>query len=866
MSVTRREFISGAVAVGLSANDAEALSPSAAAPNFHNGHKSQLGIIQANVEMAWVDVDKTGGWTINTNLLFTRPQPKDLDANGYPLKSVATTSYLGKPSILTMSPTGGAVPSQKQRPGNYHRFVQGKHQALYRDQLGSHSVTVDTTGANGNVTIPGITGFVRELLYRFTDPNFKHDLSYQIINLQTSYESCTLTAMIHEDDLPAWKAGLLETPKFKTQGLITPRAKEIYSQIGCLRFMDVNFTNANNAPDWSHRTPVGYASYVGHYYRPQDCAKVDIVAADNWTFTLDFPGFVLRHGAVVHARPSKNTVARTRITDAIKGTTSTIFTTQTAHPFSIGQRLHLQSNTNWYFFPNWAKIIEVPDDTHFTVDVPSIVNVNGTVTAGQRTVTNIDTTWLHAQMTVSGAGIPANTTVRSVDVVGTSGQITLSANATANGPQTLTIQYPGAFNARNVSGYAFVPTTLNVNGTGEKILLNEGGAPVGLLVSSQTSGGPNPQGQLLNTLWATFIYNEALDGWMTYQARTALQVHHGIASGAPYELLIQICNQVGAHPWFNVPYLCGDGPGGNPKISDFTMQLATLCKNNLAAGLIPRFEYSNELWNFLFVATGYAATRQSFRSGEQGVSSWSDDYYGGAVSKVGQAVSAVYGDDRTKYMMMLGVQTFVGIIGAPTTSGREFDRFNATYLVSQTGGRASTQNAYKWVTHLCLATYWNFPEGDPRQNALAASFADAIATNDPAAAMAVLNQYVNINNLTKLAETYRGWMNWYKAAFPGFPIGLAGYEGGYSVNLAGGPVGDLRYNSKWATDIVKFEEQNYANFEAAGGVFYPQYYSMFPGNGFSVWDPDYYTVGRAFKGVTLSTTFQPRWQAILNRG
>jgi len=64
----------------------------------------------------------------------------------------------------------------------------------------------------------------------------------------------------------------------------------------------------------------------------------------------------------------------------------------------------------------------------------------GTLTAGSAVVTGLsDTSQLIVGMAVSGTGVPASTTILSVD---SSTQITMSQNATASGAQSLTFQIP----------------------------------------------------------------------------------------------------------------------------------------------------------------------------------------------------------------------------------------------------------------------------------------------------------------------------------------------------------------------------------------------------------------------------------------
>jgi hypothetical protein len=66
--------------------------------------------------------------------------------------------------------------------------------------------------------------------------------------------------------------------------------------------------------------------------------------------------------------------------------------------------------------------------------------------------------------------------------------------------------------------------------------------------------------------------------------------------GVPYEVLIDLCNLTGAHPWFNMPHQADD---------DFIRRFAALVKERLKPGLFPYVEYSNETWNGQFPQNWY---------------------------------------------------------------------------------------------------------------------------------------------------------------------------------------------------------------------------------------------------------------------
>ena len=77
----------------------------------------------------------------------------------------------------------------------------------------------------------------------------------------------------------------------------------------------------------------------------------------------------------------------------------------------------------------------------YCVDLEGTFSVNLSTTVGSAIVTG-DTRNIEPMMRVSGAGIPVNATVQSVESIGITGQFTLSANATATGADVaLTFTY-----------------------------------------------------------------------------------------------------------------------------------------------------------------------------------------------------------------------------------------------------------------------------------------------------------------------------------------------------------------------------------------------------------------------------------------
>lgn len=70
--------------------------------------------------------------------------------------------------------------------------------------------------------------------------------------------------------------------------------------------------------------------------------------------------------------------------------------------------------------------------------------------------------------------------------------------------------------------------------------------------------------------------------------------------GAPVEMMVALANQTKAHPWFSMPYQASD---------DYVSQFAEYVKKYLDPELKAYIEYSNEVWNPIFIHHDYAINK-----------------------------------------------------------------------------------------------------------------------------------------------------------------------------------------------------------------------------------------------------------------
>lgn len=239
-------------------------------------------------------------------------------------------------------------------------------------------------------------------------------------------------------------------------------------------------------------------------------------------------------------------------------------------------------------------------------------------------------------------------------------------------------------------------------------------AEAGVLTITYTSGPAIctmtriPSGKLLSGL-GTFIYSKFLDGWI-YRA-------NGLTCSIPTESIVQLCNQVGAHFWYNFPTYTKA-----QFITDFTNFMGDSI-TGLTSGLRLGTEVGNELWNFsqgpygrcLYLAAGVGiypggndsqqwswGALRSIQYGALASAAWTgkgrsaSDYY---IINMGNQPSAFPNQSYQKYVLEGFALTTSNAVYA-AWSGLAGGLAPADYSVS--GNRP----ADKYLTATGMATYW----------------------------------------------------------------------------------------------------------------------------------------------------------------
>jgi hypothetical protein len=302
-------------------------------------------------------------------------------------------------------------------------------------------------------------------------------------------------------------------------------------------------------------------------------------------------------------------------------------------------------------------------------------------------------------------------------------------------------------------------TTIDINGTGPKIMASP---------NSSYGGTTSPffnfstQWPLGNGRYGTLVYDATLGLYIKNGGDALLD--GGIINGTPPEMCLELAIQAGMHPWFVTPPLAAEGD------SDYMSELALMCKarqDDDASWIVPRFEPPNETWNFVsaFHGTFYA------RAVSAALWSVNDDFqnaYGKWCSVLGQMVSGIWSDDRTKYQVICGIHTASGTA--------QNGRLASTLYVSEDAG----DPAYDWVTHIAPTSYFSagITTNDELQMAYDYSVGDA-EEQEEIAAEYVNTGYLNIAfGMEFILNLHADQKAWAKAYNP--DIEMTYYEGGWS--------------------------------------------------------------------------------------
>lgn len=127
------------------------------------------------------------------------------------------------------------------------------------------------------------------------------------------------------------------------------------------------------------------------------------------------------------------------------------------------------------------------------------------------------------------------------------------------------------------------------------------------------------RGEIFNPLWLDTINDFRVLRFMDWMEtnnsdqsqwadRPAVTDFSWALNGVPVEVMVELANQIGADPWFNMPHLATD---------DYMRQFASYVEQHLDPHLRAHVEYSNEIWNWQFSQADWAEQQGQALWGQQ---------------------------------------------------------------------------------------------------------------------------------------------------------------------------------------------------------------------------------------------------------
>jgi hypothetical protein len=164
-------------------------------------------------------------------------------------------------------------------------------------------------------------------------------------------------------------------------------------------------------------------------------------------------------------------------------------------------------------------------------------------------------------------------------------------------------------------------------------------------------------GEIFNPEWLDAIdtahslrfmdWMQTNDSWLTTSSDTP-QVDDAswAIKGVPLAIMVQLANETGTDPWFNIPHLADDG-----YIRDFVTQV----RDTLDPSLKAYFEFSNEVWNWQFGQAQHSHAEEQVRFPGEGTA-WVQNYAADAVN-MARIIDQVYGADNANAIKVIATQT-----------------------------------------------------------------------------------------------------------------------------------------------------------------------------------------------------------------
>lgn len=164
------------------------------------------------------------------------------------------------------------------------------------------------------------------------------------------------------------------------------------------------------------------------------------------------------------------------------------------------------------------------------------------------------------------------------------------------------------------------------------------------------------RGELLNPDWRARMdgmkllrfmawQNTNYATWAHWQDRPLPEDYTWTPRGVPLEILIDVANDVGTEPWFNIPHLADD---------EYIEAMAEMIRDRLDPDLTAWIEFSNETWNWSFPQATASADAAEARWGNRDL--W-QEWNAMRAAQMVQIFDRVFADAPGRLKRVLATQT-----------------------------------------------------------------------------------------------------------------------------------------------------------------------------------------------------------------
>jgi len=165
------------------------------------------------------------------------------------------------------------------------------------------------------------------------------------------------------------------------------------------------------------------------------------------------------------------------------------------------------------------------------------------------------------------------------------------------------------------------------------------------------------QGEIFNPLWIENIEDAHALRFMDWMETNHSEVEtwedlptlsdYKWSDGVPIEVMVELANKTGTEPWFNIPHNADE---------DFIRQFAEYVRDNLNPDIRAHFEFSNEVWNWIFEQAPDSQADGIERFGVEHGDGWVQEY-GARSAEMAHILNDVYAGHEDQLVKVIATHT-----------------------------------------------------------------------------------------------------------------------------------------------------------------------------------------------------------------